>query len=141
LIYFFPLSEITLGKKETGLKPSIGQRIRIGGLIVLGTVKRDPEKLKVSFKLSDVTMPIEFKDSVPMVTIYYEGILPDLFREGLGIVANGTLAEHPPTRISIEVSEVLAKHDENYIPAELADAAWKKYERATYTDKQFESTE
>ena len=119
---FFTPSEITQGKKETGLMPSVGQRIRIGGLVVPGSVSRDPESLKISFRLSDMIMPIVFKESDPMVTVYYEGILPDLFREGQGIVANGTLREHPPTGLSIEASEVLAKHDENYMPKELADA-------------------
>ena len=136
---FFTPSEITQGKKETGLTPSLGQRIRIGGLVGPGSVKRDPESLKVSFKLSDMTMPIVFKDNDITVTVYYDGILPDLFREGQGIVANGRLAEHPPTGLSIEASEVLAKHDENYMPAELAEAAGKKHEKATYTDKQLES--
>ncbi|WP_019026341.1 cytochrome c maturation protein CcmE [Colwellia piezophila] len=136
---FFTPSEITQGKKETGLKPSIGQRIRIGGLVVPGSVSRDPDSLKVSFKLSDMTMPIVFKDSDIMITVYYDGILPDLFREGQGIVANGRLAEHAPTGLSIEASEVLAKHDENYMPAELAEAAGKKHEKTTYSDKQLES--
>lgn len=136
---FYTPSEITQGKKETGLKPIIGQRLRIGGLVVPGSVSRDPESLKVSFKLSDMTMPIEFKDSDIMVTVYYEGILPDLFREGQGIVANGTLADHSPTGLSIEASEVLAKHDENYMPAELAETAGQKHEKATYTEKQLES--
>jgi len=136
---FFTPSEITQGKKDTGLMPSLGQRIRIGGLVVPGSVKRDPESLKVSFRLSDMAMPIVFKDSDPMVTVYYEGILPDLFREGQGIVANGTLTEHPPTGLSIEASEVLAKHDENYMPAELAEAAGQKHDKATYSDKQLDS--
>lgn len=136
---FFTPSEITQGKKDTGLMPSLGQRIRIGGLVVPGSVKRDPESLKVSFRLSDMAMPIVFKDSDPMVTVYYEGILPDLFREGQGIVANGMLTEHPPTGLSIEASEVLAKHDENYMPAELAEAAGQKHDKATYSDKQLDS--
>jgi len=132
---FFTPSEITAGKKETGLKPTIGQRIRIGGLVVPGSVKRDPDNLKVSFKLSDMTMPIVFKETDPMVTVYYEGILPDLFRESQGIVANGTLSNHPVTGLSIEASEVLAKHDENYMPAELAEASGQKYDKAAYSDK------
>ena len=136
---FFTPSEITQGKKETGLKPSIGQRIRIGGLVVPGTVKRDPESLKVAFKLSDMSMPIVFKDTDPMITVYYEGILPDLFREGQGIVANGTLTQHETTGLSIEASEVLAKHDENYMPAELAEAAGQKHEKASYTKEQLEN--
>lgn len=86
-----------------------------------------------------MAMPIVFNDDDPMVTVYYEGILPDLFREGQGIVANGTLTEHPPTGLSIEASEVLAKHDENYMPAELAEAAGQKHDKATYSDKQLNS--
>jgi cytochrome c-type biogenesis protein CcmE len=136
---FYTPSEITTGKKETGIKPIIGQRLRIGGLVVPGTVKRDPTSLKVSFKLSDMRTPIVFNENDPMITVYYEGILPDLFREGQGIVANGTLAEHPPTGLSIEASEVLAKHDENYMPAELAEAAGKKHEKATYSQEQLKS--
>jgi len=136
---FFTPSEITQGKKETGLMPSVGQRIRIGGLVVPGSVSRDPESLKISFRLSDMIMPIVFKESDPMVTVYYEGILPDLFREGQGIVANGTLREHPPTGLSIEASEVLAKHDENYMPAELAEAAGQRHDKTAYSEKQLES--
>lgn len=136
---FYTPSEITAGKKETGLKPVLGQRIRIGGLVVPGSVKRDPDSLKVSFELSDMVMPIAFNEGDPVVTVYYEGILPDLFREGQGIVANGSLADHPPTGLSIEASEVLAKHDENYMPAELAEAAGKKHEKAGYSQKQLES--
>lgn len=136
---FYTPSEITIGKKETGLKPSIGQRIRIGGLVVPGSVSRDSESLKVSFKLSDMAMPIEFKDSDPMVTVYYEGILPDLFREGQGIVANGSLEQHPVTGLSIAASEVLAKHDENYMPAELAESAGQKHKATTYTEQQLKN--
>jgi cytochrome c-type biogenesis protein CcmE len=136
---FYTPSEITAGKKETGIKPMLGQRIRIGGLVVPGSVKRDPDSLKVSFQLSDMVMPIVFNKGDPVVTVYYEGILPDLFREGQGIVANGSLADHPPTGLSIEASEVLAKHDENYMPAELAEAAGKKHEKSGYTEKQLES--
>jgi cytochrome c-type biogenesis protein CcmE len=136
---FYTPSEITAGKKETGLKPILGQRLRIGGLVVPGSVKRDPESLKVSFQLSDMVMPIVFNEGDPVITVYYEGILPDLFREGQGIVANGALADHPPTGLSIEASEVLAKHDENYMPAELAEAAGQKHEKTGYTEKQLES--
>ncbi|MEI6895357.1 MAG: cytochrome c maturation protein CcmE [Colwellia sp.] len=128
--FFFNPSEIIQGKKDTGLKPSIGQRIRVGGLVVPGSVHRDPDSLKVSFKLRDMVMPIVFNDNDPMITIYYDGILPDLFREAQGIVANGTLTEHPVTGLSMEASEVLAKHDENYMPAELAEAAAQKHEKA-----------
>ncbi len=133
---FYTPSEIIEGKKETGLKPTVGQRIRIGGLVVPDSVIRDPDSLKVAFKLSDMTMPIRFDDQDIRVTVYYEGILPDLFREGQGIVANGVLSDNPKTGLSIEASEVLAKHDENYMPAELAESAGQKHQAATYTEQQ-----
>ncbi len=96
--------------------------------MVPGSVHRDEDSLKVNFKLADMRMPIEFHDDDITVTVKYDGILPDLFREGQGIVANGVLQEGG----FIEASEVLAKHDENYMPKELADAAKQKHESAGY---------
>lgn len=136
---FYTPSEITQGKKDSGIKPSVGQRIRIGGLVVPNTVKRDPDSLKVAFKLSDMKMPIVFDENDPMITVYYEGILPDLFREGQGIVANGTLIQSASGELHIEASEVLAKHDENYMPAELADAEGNDHKKLEYSEKQLES--
>jgi len=107
---FYTPTEIVMGKNETGIKPEVGQRLRIGGLVLDGSVKRDPDSLKVSFQLSDVGGEI--------VTIYFDGILPDLFREGQGIVAQGVLKS---TR-EIDAFEVLAKHDENYMPPEVKEA-------------------
>lgn len=132
---FYKPSEITQGKDDSGIKPSIGQRIRIGGLVVPGSVQRDPNSLKVSFTLSDMKMPITFSENDPMIRVYYEGILPDLFREAQGIVANGRLAEDSKG-LYIEASEVLAKHDENYMPAELADDKGKAHIQFEYSDKQ-----
>ncbi len=106
---FYTPSEIVNGKNEDGVKPRLGQRLRIGGLVVPGSVKRDKETLEVSFNLID---------SGPLVEVTYTGILPDLFREGQGIVAQGVLVE--PTKI--EAFEVLAKHDEEYMPPEVAEA-------------------
>ena len=87
----------------------VGQRMRVGGLVAEGSVRRDQETLKVQF---DIT------DGLGTVTVYYQGILPDLFREGQGIVANGTLLE----KDYFEASEVLAKHDETYMPPEVMEA-------------------
>jgi cytochrome c-type biogenesis protein CcmE len=103
---FYTPSEIIEGKE--GQIPQIGQRLRIGGMVVPGTVKRDQETLKVSFDLVDTG---------PVVTVSYQGILPDLFREGQGIVATGVLTENN----HIDAHEVLAKHDEEYMPPELAE--------------------
>jgi cytochrome c-type biogenesis protein CcmE len=105
---FYTPSEIHEGKDATGVMPTIGQRIRIGGLVVPGSVSRDTESLEVSFDLMDLG---------PKVTVKYSGILPDLFREGQGIVATGTLTESTV----IVAHEVLAKHDEEYMPPELAE--------------------
>tara|TARA_R110001583_G_scaffold69544_2_gene197114 strand:+ start:33927 stop:34436 length:510 start_codon:yes stop_codon:yes gene_type:complete len=129
---FYKPSEITLGKENTKIKPTIGQRIRIGGLVVPGTVKRNSANLKVSFKLTDMTTVANFNDNAPMITVQYDGILPDLFREGQGIVANGALIQGN----IIEASEVLAKHDENYVPKELAEASGKKHKKLDYSEKQ-----
>jgi len=131
---FYTASEITQGKKETGIIPYKGQRLRIGGLVVPGSVHRDPDSLKVNFKLADMRMPVVFDESDIMVTVKFDGILPDLFREGQGIVANGILIEGNV----IEASEVLAKHDENYVPKELADSAGKKHEKPVYNKTQLE---
>lgn len=84
--------------------------IRAGGMVQEGSVVRDDQSLKVSFVISDM------KDAE--VTIEYEGILPDLFREGQGIIARGQLSEQGV----FVAEEVLAKHDENYMPPEVADA-------------------
>ena len=103
---FYTPSEI--GEGKDGVKPTVGQRLRIGGMVVPGSVSRDSESLEVTFKLIDTG---------PQVTVTYAGILPDLFREGQGIVATGVLAEAGV----IQAEEVLAKHDEEYMPPELAE--------------------
>jgi len=107
---FYTPTEIIEGKKETGIKPEVGQRLRIGGLVVPGTVKRDPQSLEVSFDLLD--------NGGGIVTVFFDGILPDLFREGQGIVAQGELLN----ATQINAFEVLAKHDEEYMPPEVAEA-------------------
>lgn len=103
---FYTPSEIIEGKQ--GQIPQVGQRLRIGGMVVPGTVKRDSDTLDVRFDLVDTG---------PRVTVHYSGILPDLFREGQGIVATGTLVD----KNTIKAQEVLAKHDEEYMPPELAE--------------------
>ncbi|WP_299184041.1 cytochrome c maturation protein CcmE [uncultured Neptuniibacter sp.] len=87
-------------------------RIRAGGMVVEGSVKRDQQSLNVTFDMTD------YENSV---TVHYNGILPDLFREGQGIVAQGELDQNN----QLQATEVLAKHDENYMPPEVADALEK----------------
>ncbi|QFI36693.1 cytochrome c maturation protein CcmE [Moritella marina ATCC 15381] len=107
---FYTPTQLVEGLGEDKVKPEVGQRLRIGGLVMPGTVKRNMDDLKVSFVLSD--------DKGGLVTLEYEGILPDLFREGQGIVAQGVLK----SANVITASEVLAKHDEEYMPPEVAEA-------------------
>jgi len=90
----------------------VGARIRAGGMVVEGSVKRDPDSLKNIFLLTD---------HHANVSVEYTGILPDLFREGQGIVALGRINDQ---RVLV-ADEVLAKHDENYMPPEVADALEK----------------
>lgn len=106
LMYFFSPSEVIAGEApET-------RNFRIGGLVVENSVVRDRDSLLVEFVLTD---------TVNQVKVSYDGILPDLFREGQGIVANGRLNGEGV----FVASEVLAKHDENYMPPEVAEAMEK----------------
>lgn len=113
---FYTPSEIVYGKNDDEKqRPHVGQRIRVGGMVVAGSVERDAKTLKVKFDLNDIG---------PSITVEYEGILPDLFREGQGIVAQGVLK----TPTLLVASEVLAKHDENYVPPELDDQMKKAHQ-------------
>jgi len=132
---FYTPSEIHFGKKETGVKPQVGQRLDIGGIVVPGSVVRDPNSLEVSFKLSDMKTPLVFNDDDPMVTVQYTGILPDLFREGQGIVAQGKLSD----KFIVAATEVLAKHDENYMPKAIAESAGEKHQKLQYNQEQLSS--
>lgn len=107
---FYTPTEIIDGKGSEQVRPEVGQRIRVGGLVVPGSVRREGSGLTVSFNLIDAG-PAE-------IIVDFEGILPDLFREGQGIVAQGVLIE--PNRLL--ASEVLARHDEEYMPPALAEA-------------------
>lgn len=82
--------------------------IRVGGMVEAGSVKREGDSLNVQFRITD------FKS--PSLTLHYSGILPDLFREGQGVIARGTLGQDGIFR----AEEILAKHDENYMPPEVA---------------------
>lgn len=114
---FYTPSEILNGKGEDHQIPKPGQRLRVGGMVMPGSVKRDPTTLAVSFKLYDAN---------GVVSVSYVGILPDLFREGQGVVAQGVLA---PNHL-INAQQVLAKHDEKYTPPEIEDAMKKNHQQA-----------
>jgi cytochrome c-type biogenesis protein CcmE len=89
-----------------------GHTFRVGGLVREGSVRREGQDLRVSFDVSD---------GAHTVTVDYTGILPDLFREGQGIVAQGKMNGNG----RFVADQVLAKHDENYMPPEVADALKK----------------
>lgn len=103
LLYFYSPYQVAAGEAPPN------RSFRVGGLVTPGSVKRDPDSLKVQFVLTD---------TLKEVTVSYDGILPDLFREGQGIVANGKLDANGV----FQAAQVLAKHDENYMPPEVAAA-------------------
>ena len=111
--YYFDPTAIAAGKAPEE------KRIRAGGMVVAGSVKRDPsDQLNVQFEITD------YKEVVPVT---YRGVLPDLFAENSGIVATGELKDGV-----FVASEVLAKHDENYMPPEVAKSLKQEHaERST----------
>jgi cytochrome c-type biogenesis protein CcmE len=106
LMFFFAPTEVVAGKApDTAV-------FRLGGMVVEGSVQRPGDDLLVRFDLTDFEQ---------VVSVEYTGILPDLFREGQGIVSRGRLR---PDGVFV-AEEVLAKHDENYMPPEVADSLKK----------------
>jgi len=102
VVFFFSPTDLA----EKQVAPD--RRVRVGGLVEKGSVTRGPGDGEIRFLVTDgaTTLPVRFV-----------GVLPDLFREGQGVVAQGRLAAG-----TFEADEVLAKHDENYMPPEVADA-------------------
>ena len=109
LMYFFSTTDVVDGKAPNNAA------FRLGGMVVKGSVQRPGKDLLVRFTLSDFSKE---------VVVEYTGILPDLFREGQGIVAKGRL----DARGVFIAEEVLAKHDENYMPPEVAGSLKKPAE-------------
>lgn len=103
LMFFYTPSAVAGGEAPAG------HLIRVGGMVTNGSVKRQSDGLTVTFDITDYAETIK---------VQYTGILPDLFREGQGIVALGKLQQDK----RFVADEVLAKHDENYMPPEVADA-------------------
>jgi cytochrome c-type biogenesis protein CcmE len=101
IMFYFDPSQVVAGKAPAA------KRFRIGGMVVKGSVARSPGDLKVRFVLTD------FAHEVP---VEYTGVLPDLFREGQGVIAHGKLGSDG----AFVADEVLAKHDEKYMPPEVA---------------------
>jgi cytochrome c-type biogenesis protein CcmE len=99
--YFIP-SQVAAGKIP------VGERFRLGGMVAKGSIQRIPGTLEVHFVATD------FKHDIPVT---YTGVLPDLFREGQGVIAQGHLN---PSGVFV-ADEVLAKHDEKYMPPQMAE--------------------
>ena len=106
LVFFFTPTQIATNEAPHD------RAFRMGGLVEAGSVQREKDGLTVHFRVTDTAK------TIPVV---YTGILPDLFREGKGVVAQGRLGSDGV----FKASEVLAKHDENYMPPEAADALKK----------------
>ncbi|WP_439100539.1 cytochrome c maturation protein CcmE [Congregibacter sp.] len=100
---FYPPVEVAAGQAP------VDTPIRVGGMVVEGSVQRSDSTLETRFAVTDYQATVE---------VVYEGILPDLFAEGEGVVASGRLSSAGVLR----ADEVLAKHDENYMPPEVAEA-------------------
>jgi cytochrome c-type biogenesis protein CcmE len=103
LLYFYNPTQVLAGDAPSG------RTFRIGGMVTAGSVQRTPGTLQVRFVVTD------YRHSVP---VHYEGLLPDLFREGQGVIAHGSLNAAG----EFVADEVLAKHDENYMPPEVAES-------------------
>jgi cytochrome c-type biogenesis protein CcmE len=103
LVFFFTPTQVLSGEAPRG------RSMRIGGLVETGTLRRQPDGVTVSFAVTDLAHD---------VTVSYRGILPDLFKEGKGVVAQGRLGDDHV----FVADQVLAKHDENYMPPDAADA-------------------
>ncbi len=103
MLFFFSPTQVNAGEAPQE------RAFRVGGLVVPGSINRLPDSLTVQFEVTD---------NAENMTIEYTGILPDLFREGEGIIAIGSFAAGG----RFVADEVLAKHDENYMPPEVADA-------------------
>ncbi|MFN7272606.1 MAG: cytochrome c maturation protein CcmE [Gammaproteobacteria bacterium] len=108
VMFFFDPSQVATGEAP------VDKRFRLGGMVRPGTVQRTPGSLEMSFIVTD------FKRDVP---VRYEGVVPDLFRENQGVVAHGRLGQDG----TFVADEILAKHDENYMPPEVARAIKEKH--------------
>ena len=108
VMFFFDPSQVATGEAP------VDKRFRLGGMVRPGTVHRTPGSLEMSFVVTD------FNRDVP---VRYEGVVPDLFRENQGVVAHGRLGQDG----TFVADEILAKHDENYMPPEVARAIKEKH--------------
>jgi len=103
LLFFYSPTQVAAGEAP------VGKKFRLGGLVEAGSIQRTPGELEMRFLVADAnkSMPVS-----------YSGVVPDLFREGQGVIAYGVLMPDG----SFKADELLARHDENYMPPEVAEA-------------------
>ncbi len=111
LVFFFSPTQVAAGEAPKG------KAFRIGGMVKEGSIRREADGVTLSFVVTDTEQDI---------AVRYQGILPDLFKEGKGAVAQGKIGDDGV----FVASEVLAKHDENYMPPEAAQAVGEAHARA-----------
>ncbi|HWQ38424.1 MAG TPA: cytochrome c maturation protein CcmE [Burkholderiales bacterium] len=116
LVFFFTPTQVAANEAP------VGRSFRIGGLVEVGSLQRQPDGLTVRFVVTDTAK------AIPVV---YSGILPDLFKEGKGVVAQGKLRSDGV----FHADQVLAKHDENYMPPEAADAVERAHKAVRESQK------
>lgn len=117
MMFYVEISDVVAGNVPEN------RNFRVGGMVVEGSVQHPSGNLDVAFTLTD------YAHELPVI---YSGILPDLFREGQGIVAHGSLNEHGV----FVADEVLAKHDENYMPPAVADSIRQAHDEGVKRSKQ-----
>jgi cytochrome c-type biogenesis protein CcmE len=110
LLYYYPPSDVAAGKAP------VDRVFRLGGMVEEGSLKRETGSMEVRFVVTDFA-----KD----VTVSYSGVLPDLFRQGQGVIARGRLSGDGV----FIAQEVLAKHDENYMPPQVAESLRKQHQQ------------
>jgi len=106
IMYFYSPSQVTAGEAPAA------RSFRLGGLVTSGSLQRTPGSIEINFTVTD---------NAETIPVKYSGLLPDLFREGQGVIAHGKLGADGV----FMADEVLAKHDENYMPPEVADTLHK----------------
>jgi len=121
LVFFFSPTQVAAGEAPKG------KAFRIGGMVKAGSLKREADGVTLRFVVTDTEQDM---------TVTYKGILPDLFKEGKGAVAQGKLGADGV----FAASEVLAKHDENYMPPEAAQAVGDAHARAAANKAAVEAT-
>lgn len=103
MMFFIPVTEVVAGEYP------VDRNFRVGGLVVDGSIHRESGSLEMSFRVTDMRCELPVR---------YTGVLPDLFREGQGVVAHGRMG----TNGDFEADTILAKHDENYMAPEVAES-------------------